>query len=416
MTKFRLNAQQPRDTDHVDEIEDFWNGRYLSAGEADWRILGFHITKKDPSVTALPIHLPHCQYHKQYTRNDGSHSQLSLLDRYFLRPTGTFMHGDHPRSFSSLTYLEYYALFRLDKFDECHTTRPAYYVEQPNNQRSPRMHVIQRTKKTAHLTRIHHVRPSHGDVYYLRCILQNQPAQSFIDARTVGDTIFATYQEAAKEKGLFSDATESTLTLTEGVVSLCTPRQLRILFADLLVNDCVDFPLVTWQTFADHLSYDFFLRHSNSSILAEAFALDDLQNIIKEHGKHLSDYGLPQPNLPSDHETLTEIERWTRNASVLMNRATSQYQQFNDEQRAAFDLIWNAVENNEPLLSFMDGKAGTGKTTVINVLCDVVRATSRIILPTATSACAALLYPGGRTTHSTFKVRLSHFTLQSFTN
>ena len=268
------------------------------------------------------------------------------------------------------------------------------------------MHVIQRTKKTAHLTRIHHVRPSHGDVYYLRSILLNQAVQSFIDARTVGDTVFMTYQEAAKEKGLFSDSTESTLTLTEAVMSLRTPKQLRMLFADLLVNDCVDFPFVTWQSFADHLSYDFFLRHSNSSVVAHAFALDDLQNIIKEHGKRLSDYGLPQPNLPSDHETLMEVERWSHDTTALMERANVQYQQFNNEQRAIFDLIWDAIQKQRPLPLFMDGKAGTGKTTVVNTLCDALRASSRIILPTATSACAALLYPGGRTTHSTFKVPL----------
>ena len=352
---------------------------------------------------SLPIHLPHSRRHTQYTRKDGSESQLSLLDRYFLRPTGSFIYGDHTRSFASLTYLEYYAIFRLEKFDDHNVD-----IEQPNDCQSPRMHVVQRTKKTAHLTRIHHVRPSHGDVYYLRSILLNQAVQSFIDARTVGDTIFTTYHwEAAKEKGLFSDSTESTLTLTEAVISLRTPKQLRMLFADLLVNDCVDFPFVTWRTFADHLSYDFFLRHSNSSVVAHAFALDDLQNIIKEHGKRLSDYGLPQLNLPSDHETLLEVERWSHDTTTLMERANMGYQQFNDEQRAIFDLIWDAIENQRALPLFMDGKAGTGKTTVINTLCDAVRATSRIILPTATSACAALLYPGGRTTHSTFKVSAS---------
>ncbi|KIP08003.1 hypothetical protein PHLGIDRAFT_46749, partial [Phlebiopsis gigantea 11061_1 CR5-6] len=40
----------------VDEIEDYWKARYLSAMEATWRILGFSITRKEPAVTALPVH------------------------------------------------------------------------------------------------------------------------------------------------------------------------------------------------------------------------------------------------------------------------------------------------------------------------------------------------------------------------
>lgn len=52
----------------VDEIEEYWNARYLSAGEAVWRILGFHVTRKQPAVTALPVHLPAATTHRQYHR------------------------------------------------------------------------------------------------------------------------------------------------------------------------------------------------------------------------------------------------------------------------------------------------------------------------------------------------------------
>jgi hypothetical protein len=50
-------------TKSIDEIDDYWQARYLSAGEAMWRILGFHVTKKEPAVTMLPIHLPSSQSH-----------------------------------------------------------------------------------------------------------------------------------------------------------------------------------------------------------------------------------------------------------------------------------------------------------------------------------------------------------------
>ena len=50
----------------IDEIEEYWQAQYLSAGEAVWWILGFHITKKEPSVMTLPIYLPGCHVHHQY--------------------------------------------------------------------------------------------------------------------------------------------------------------------------------------------------------------------------------------------------------------------------------------------------------------------------------------------------------------
>nr|GFC11968.1 hypothetical protein [Tanacetum cinerariifolium] len=45
------------DGEEVDEIKDFLNCRYLSACEAAWRIYGFEIHYRIPSVERLPFHL-----------------------------------------------------------------------------------------------------------------------------------------------------------------------------------------------------------------------------------------------------------------------------------------------------------------------------------------------------------------------
>jgi hypothetical protein len=47
----------------IDKIEEFWNGRYLSAIEATWQILRFNMCRKDPSVIFLPVHLPRLLYY-----------------------------------------------------------------------------------------------------------------------------------------------------------------------------------------------------------------------------------------------------------------------------------------------------------------------------------------------------------------
>lgn len=387
----------------IDEIEDFWKGRYLSTGEAAWRTLGFHITKKTPAVTALPIHLPHSTKRHQYQRSDGSASKLSLLDRYFLRPCATVHLPEGVRTFASLTYEEYYTHFRLLKFNASNVNRAHYFLEMPNSVNSPRMHVILRTSSTSHLTRIQHLRPSHGEVFYLRSILIQRPATSFQDARTVNNVVYSTFQDAATELGLYTDSSESTQTLLEAVSTLRTPRQLRWLFTDLLANDCIEFPLSTWDTFRDELCKDFLIQHSNVSSIAETCALQELQTFLTQHGKSLADYGLPLPTF-LQVESMLEIERWSNNRLLIFQRAQESYMSLNDEQQHIFNLIWNAVEENTSLPLFMDGKAGTGKTTVITTLCDALRGMEKIVLPTATSAFAAQLYPGGRTTHSMFKV------------
>jgi hypothetical protein len=63
------------------------------------------------------------------------------------------------------------------------------------------------------------------------------------------------------------------------------------------------------------------------------------------------------------------------------------------------------VINDHSLHIFVDEKAGTGKTHIVNVICDKIRSLGCVVLPTAIAAFAAQHYAGGRTTHSAFKVR-----------
>jgi len=265
------------------------------------------------------------------------------------------------------------------------------------------MHVIQQDHSRSHLTRIQPVRPSQGHLFYLCTILQNRPALSFEDARTVDGMVKPTYQDAAMAMGLFADRNEAQLAMEEAVLTLKTPRQLRLLFVHLLVNDCVPTPLLLWQTFHSAMATDFRLQSGNNTEMADSRALDNIHALLAEYGRSPSDYGLPVPSTHSS-EVLHEIIRWGFQTSHLEEEATLARERMTPEQSAIFDAIINAVTNNVSLLTFVDGKAGRGKTFLINAVCNKVRAMGQIVLPTATAAFAAHLYPGGRTTHSTFKV------------
>jgi len=69
-----------------------------------------------------------------------------------------------------------------------------------------------------------------------------------------------------------------------------------------------------------------------------------------------------------------------------------------------YNQIMSSVLKKESLLAFIDGKAGRGKTFLINAICDKVCSLRRIVILTTIAAFAAQLYPGGHTIHSAFKV------------
>lgn len=398
-TRYRITEN---DNESINEIEEYWDARYLSAGEAVWRILGFHVTKKEPSVTSLPVHLPDLHSHHQYHRSTGLASTVSLLDRYFIRPSGTFTNSDGSLvNFDDITYIEYFSTFRLGKLDTM-CNAPSFH-ERNVVVNSPSMLVIQRNESRLHLCRLQTIRPSQGEIFYLRTILQHRSALSFEDARTVSSHLHPTFQEAANAMGLFTNQNEAELAIQEGILTLRTPRQLRILFVHLLVNDCIVTPLALWNTYNIAMAVDHTLRCGNNNDIGTSQALHEIATLLEEFGRTPSDYGLPEATEHST-EILHEIIRWGPQYESLSIRANTARQSMTLEQQNIFDQVVHASLNYEPFLAFIDGKAGRGKTFLVNAICDKLRSVGRIVLPTATAAFAAQLYSGGRTTHSMFKV------------
>ena len=265
------------------------------------------------------------------------------------------------------------------------------------------MHVIQRDSSRPHLSRLQSVHVSCGELFYLRMLLLSRPGTSWEGLRTVGNTIHPSFQSACIALGFFADRDEANFCMQEAVDTLCTPHQLRILFIHLLTNSCVDTPLQLWTEFRSKISEDFILATTGDIERGCDNALKQLGFFLQGHGKSLEDYGLPQP-LARENEVEWELRRWSSQAETLQRQVDTGMSVFNPEQRDIFLRVQQAVLNGEPLCIFVDGKAGRGKTFLVNTLCAWVRAVGRIVLPTATSAFAAQLYPGGRTTHSTFGV------------
>ena len=405
--KFRVQTEDgdgPSE-EPIDEIEEYWSGRYLAATEGVWRILGYNITQKTPAVTALPVHLPDSFHHQRYHRSNSSPT-LSNLEHYFARPEGTFVDGTNRREFKDLNYTEYFSLFRLQKFNDTNVRKPGFFLERFADNGARPMHVVKRDPSRPHLSRLQSVHVSRGDLFYLRILLLSRPGNSWEDLRTVGNTVHLSFQSACVALGLFADRDEAHFCMQEAIDTLRTPHQLRILFIHLLTNSCIDSPLQFWTEFQSKISEDFIIAAAGDPEEGCNKALKRLGLFLQGHGKRLEDYGLPEP-LTRENEAEWELHRWSLQSGTLRQQVDVGVSAFNPEQRDIFLWVQEAVSNNEPLLMFIDGKAGRGKTFLVNTLCAWVRAEGKIALPTATSAFAAQLYPGGRTTHSTFGVRMS---------
>jgi hypothetical protein len=277
------------------------------------------------------VHLSTNQTNRQYHRRDSDSSAMSTLNHYFCHPSGSFTYQGNHRQFLELTYVKYFCLFRLQKYNANHALLANYFIKQPNQYGQQPMHVILRNESHPHLACIHDVPPSHGELFYLRTLLLHRPSNSHEDTRTVEDVLYDTYQEVATQLGLFATEKEAEYALLEGIHNLKTPRQLHLLFVHLLVNDCIPTPMLTWAKLALDLSLDHTLHHHNQPQVGIEYALRELGDALSEYGKTLSNYSLPEP-CTHGREVEHELARWNTDTNLLATRADVACALFNAEQ------------------------------------------------------------------------------------
>ena len=76
----------------------------------------------------------------------------------------------------------------------------------------------------------------------------------------------------------------------------------------------------------------------------------------------------------------------------------------NKEQNDIYQQVLQSVLSNKPKCFFVDGPGGTGKTFIYHALLVTLRSQKIIALATASSGVTASNLPGGRTSHTRFKI------------
>jgi len=106
-------ALQQGDDECVDEIQQYYNCRYLSPSESIWRIFAFPIHSRWPSIQRLTFHMPGDQ---RVVFNDNSDFGV-VLDRNRSKKTMFLAWMDANKEYSmgrSLTYIQFPSMFTYD--------------------------------------------------------------------------------------------------------------------------------------------------------------------------------------------------------------------------------------------------------------------------------------------------------------
>src|SRR4030095_6936198 len=226
--------------------------------------------------------------------------------------------------------------------------------------------------------RIYFAVPSEGERYYLRMLLYKVKCpKSFRDLRTYNDVIFTTYKEACTARGLLDSDDEWDICLGEAS-SFQTGHQLRQLFVTILLYNDPSDALGLFNRFQEQLSDDcryrlqtYFHLMSPTDEQIISLALQDIEVLLEQSNKCLSDFNLPEPMVRFDD--LNDVpriiaEESNYNVSELRMKYEQGYLQANKDQRYIFDSVISAIDAQQGGMFFIDGPGGTGKTFVENLI------------------------------------------------
>lgn len=384
-------------------------GRYLSATEAFWRISGYELTIKEPSVARLGVHTQG-QNRAQFNGRGVPRSSASTLIRYFLRPA----------EFADLRYVEYFeqTVARSATAEQLRQDNPqalpeGCYLEQSHPDQNFKPQVISRRQRRVKIARVKAVRPGSGEEFYIRQLLLHKPASGFRDLRTTGQGTPArmthpTFQAAATFLGLFEDQDEASLALQEAIDLRQEPRSLRHLFCLLIIDGAPAQRL--WDDNRRALSADFVPRGTAAPseqelAMADNAAMASIAETLYRLGTSPVEYGLRLMDNDRPEEVAAELAAFLSRRHVFRDRCDQARERFNPEQRELYNKALRMIENpGEERLLLIQGRAGRGKTFVIHAVIDRMRSLGQVVAVSGATGLSAAAFERGATVHRMFGI------------
>nr|XP_025617318.1 uncharacterized protein LOC112709653 [Arachis hypogaea] len=281
---FYRSVTADAELDEYDEVSMYYDCRYISPCEAAWRIFGFNIHYRDPSVVRLGFHLPDEQnvIFKDHENLEDVVRKASVKESMFL---GWFQANKDYAKARALTYAEL----------------PTKFVWKPHER------VWLPRKSHSVIGRIFYVPPGSGESYYMRLLLNFvRGPTSYEDIRTIDGVLYSTFKDACYARGLLDDDKEYIDAIVEAS-HWGSGTYLRKLFATLLFSNSMDTPEQVWQKTWHLLSDDILHRQRRLLDNPDLFLSDDelkeltlieIEKTLNSYNKSLQDFSsMPVPDI-----------------------------------------------------------------------------------------------------------------------
>ncbi|XP_046389348.1 uncharacterized protein LOC124158205 [Ischnura elegans] len=370
-----------------DEVEQYVTKRMVGASDACWRLLEFPISKSEPTVECLPVHLEGKQ-NVVYRPRDCNLTEIassasSKLMIYFNRPRDAI--------FDDLTYQSFYEKYIV------HTRSPGgdNFYALPDG-----VHYVTARQRGVKVCRLFWISPNRGEQYYLRILLMTTPCRGYADLLSRGVGNCRTFQDVARSLGLVEDEEEYADALGEAS-EFMVAHTLRSFFV-LLCN--IGAPgAILWEKYKNSLSEDYLDRHPENPDAAYTSSLLAIDRGLRRQGSCLTDHGLPYVQ-----DVTTELSREQVQYSREKERSfVDEWQpKLSEDQKIFYTHIESLFQDNNrrDRILFLDGPGGYGKTALLRVILAYARGHGYIALAVASSGIAASNMQGGTTAHSMFRL------------
>ena len=240
--------------DHLDEISNYENYRYVSSVEAYWRMkANFKISGRFPAVIRLPVHLKN-EHEIYFSSNANLKEKLKQTETKF---TQWFeLNKEYPQ-FKDVLYFDIPKFFTWKKDKWVIRAKNKLNKNRSTTVKRPVFELDHKIYEDL-VVRSYTVTPRETERFFLNTILRHRPgATSFEDLRTVNGVTYSTYQQTASKLGLLADDEIWFRTLEEAVLVNLNPNKLRQLFAHLLLHCEINKPFELWAKFKNQLGDDF---------------------------------------------------------------------------------------------------------------------------------------------------------------
>ncbi|XP_019178998.1 PREDICTED: uncharacterized protein LOC109174197 [Ipomoea nil] len=395
-TEFYKTSNDEDTATIIDEINMYYDGRYISPCEAVWRLFGFDIQLRAPSVERLSFHLPN-QQTVVFCDDDP-------VENIVNRPT-----------ISQSMFLEWFEANKTfpDARNLTYTEMPTKFVWKKDVRKwQPR-------QRRFAIGRIFYVPPATGEIFYLRCLLNKvRGPRSYADIRTVDGVQYGSFRDACYARGLVDDDKEYVDGIEEAN-HWASGDKLRRFFVTLIMTSCIGKPEAVWSAVWQHLSEDaqYQIRkqlHNTDYVMNDAekknFTLVEIEKMLSMMGKSLRDFSeMPTANYETHNLISNRLIQEELAYDCLAQEKDNQelVSQLTKEQKGVYDEVLKDIEGKAGGLFFVYGYGGTGKTFLWRALSTALRSKGEIVLNVASSGIASLLLPGGRTAHSRFAIPIS---------